>query len=247
MMLVLLYIDQKVNLLENEIYLYEITNKYSTSIYVKEGSIWEKTDDEIDRNKYQWIGGTCLNDRLKLYLFDYLPHKIIFNDGAEYNLIDVIKINSKYITFNYFKENIVNLVENTLFNFEFSSNHTANIRVAVCKFPTESRFGFKIYENNYLSPVIEEIDNSEPQLRGYKLVNHIVAHTLPLHIFITTIESLSAKNTIGEALSFDRLKNVKALMIKTAPTNELKVIADKLLIEGAKLPINVIRQIESYL
>lgn len=235
------------NIRNDKIILYEVVNdsKYHINFFVSDGGFLNKTSDDSQHDAYFWNGGFCINKKMHLYLIDYLPESIIFGNVTEFNMSDVVKINSKPLEFNYFKNNLEDSTEDRLFEFEFGCGFKANIRIAKSKNENVNYLGFKFNRLKHLNPVVEEIDNTFPMLQGYQLVNYTQTTILPLSVLAAAIDAL-VHSSSGEKLKNYNLEKIRIIMIKSAPTKQLKSIISQLLVENATLPIQIIKQIEAY-
>ena len=227
----------------NDISLIEIINHFPSSIFIKDGKMI-KNSDENNEVQYEWIGGISISAKSDLYFKDYLPHSIVYR-GNKFLIQDVLRINSKVLSFENFIKEINYLSENTLYTFEFPLGYKANIWVAKNINPNNDLHGFEI-KNSLISPVLANIENNVVALCGFHIINNDNLSVFPNHILIPLIQSL-IKKIPGRKLNPNEYEKIKSVVIKSCPTPELKRVLQRLFINDVYLPDEIIKKLNPYL
>ena len=231
--------------INNEIILIEIENpdKFNTSIFTSNGSFLNKKSFHKKRH-YTWSGGVCVNDKTNLFLKRFHSQSIKF-EHDDYALKDVLRINDKPVGYDFFINEIDNMIDDTYFTFEFPNKNVAILGIAHNAKPNEN-VGFEIFSNQTLSPEARAITDNIHYISGNIVHNNNLLNRLPIHILVSIIETI--KN--GEydiKLNSDKKLKLENLLIKSSPMLELKIFFRNIFKNDVFLPLNIISEIEKYL
>lgn len=123
------------------------------------------------RSTYTWLGGICLDIRSRKYLRSALPHGIRFG-SREFSVEEIVRVGDASVRWSGLRTIIDKLDEDRSFDLRFPDGHSAKLAIGVRRFSEREHVGFPLdISTGLLSPVLEQLGDSEASVVGFRELN----------------------------------------------------------------------------
>jgi hypothetical protein len=135
-------------------------------VNVRSGRLLREDPTAAVTTNYEWLGGICLDERLRKYLRQSLPYGVRFGK-QEFRIDQLNRVNQLVMSLEAFERAVQRLNADATFEVRFPNGCLARLSVGVEPRAAPESLGFLVDQKGYLSPTLEPIGESDSSVIGF--------------------------------------------------------------------------------